>query len=217
VSLGWGLLLLCSYGPLCDRLLSPFEDRYHAFGAADSLLALDRQVRYVTVLGGGHTSDYSLPPSGRLSASSAVRLLEGVRIQRALNGTKLLLSGGSIVDPRSNAEAMRDVALQLGVPDSVIMLQTAPTNTEGEVLSLKQHVGDAAMVVVTSASHMPRAIAMFEHFGLHPIPAPTDQLVKHRQQLDPSRLFPSVAGLQESERASYELFATIWAKITGAL
>jgi len=144
-------------------------------------------------------------------------LLEGIRIQRALTGTRLFLSGGAVVDPRSNAEAMRDVALGLGVPDSAISLQTAPTNTFGEVLSLKQRLGSAPFVVVTSASHMPRAIAMCERLGLHPIPAPTDQLVKQRQQFDASRLVPSILYLLESERASYELYGTLWAKIRGEL
>ncbi len=217
VTAGSLLVFLFSWAPISDLILGPLEDRYHAFGQADSLLAVQSGTRYVAVLGGGNVSDPRLPPTGKLKEPSSVRLTEGIRIQRAIPGSKLILSGGAIADPQSNAEAMRDVALQLGVPDSNIILQTSPTNTHEEVVGFRERVGGAPIVVVSSAAHLPRAIAMFEKAGMHPLPAPTDQLVKRRQQTDPSRLFPMARYLLASDRAVYEWYATLLARVRGEL
>jgi uncharacterized SAM-binding protein YcdF (DUF218 family) len=40
---------------------------------------------------------------------------------------------------------------------------------------VKQAIGDAPFLLVTSASHLPRAMIFFQR-GLHPLPAPANQM-----------------------------------------
>jgi uncharacterized SAM-binding protein YcdF (DUF218 family) len=46
-------------------------------------------------------------------------------------------------------------------------------------------------VLVTSAIHMPRSVALFRKQGMDPIPAPAGQTAKARQVLTPELFFQS--------------------------
>ena len=46
---------------------------------------------------------------------------------------------------------------------------------------VKEIVGKDKFILVTSASHMLRAMALFRKQGMEPIPAPTDYMVKERE------------------------------------
>jgi len=217
VAAGSVMLLLLSYAPVANMILAPLENRYHGFGDQDSVLAARLGVRAVVVLGGGHVSDPELPYSGQLGSVSVVRLVEGIRIYRMMAGGKLILSGGAIFDPAPNAEAMRLVALELGVPDSDIALQPEPQDTYEEVRSLRDRLGNSPFVIVTSASHMPRAMALLEKAGMHPIPAPTNQLVKQSRQFETSYVFPEALSLLKVETALHEYYGLIWGRLLGDL
>src|SRR5699024_10003189 len=143
---------------------------------------------WVVVLGGGVNSDPKLPPVKRLTSSSNARLLEGLRIYRALPHAKLILSGGlPNVKPDSitTADAMANVAVRWGIPEQDIVLDRFADNTEAEAKAVAGKVeSDDLVIVVTSASHMPRALALFDaqHIAAVPAPVPptvTDKEPKH--------------------------------------
>ncbi len=54
-----------------------------------------------------------------------------------------------------------------------------PKDTEEEAAAVKQAIGDAPFLLVTSASHLPRAMIFFQQEGLNPLPAPGES-VGHR-------------------------------------
>ncbi len=58
------------------------------------------------VLGGGHASAPDLPANSQVNGATLGRLVEGVRLHRAIPGSKLLLSGGAVFDPVPEAEIM---------------------------------------------------------------------------------------------------------------
>ena len=60
---------------------------------------------------------------------------------------------------------------------------------------------------------MPRAMALFEKQGMHPIPAPTDHKVKERQAISPEMFFPSADGLNKTKKAFKEYLGLTWAKL----
>ncbi|MEE1974343.1 ElyC/SanA/YdcF family protein, partial [Maribacter flavus] len=68
------------------------------------------------------------------------------------------------------------VAESLGIPRSEIIVLDKPKDTEEEAEAVKQTIGDAPFLLVTSASHLPRAMIFFQHVGLNPLPAPANQL-----------------------------------------
>lgn len=58
--------------------------------------------------------------------------------------------------------------------------------------------------IVTTASHMPRSVALFKTNGMRPIPAPIGHRVKEIQKFRPAMFFPSAKGIDKLEQVFYE-------------
>ncbi|MFQ5779371.1 MAG: envelope biogenesis factor ElyC [Nitrospiria bacterium] len=220
VSIGFCLILLLSYGSVSDTLLKPLERRYEPYDIELSSSSNNghlSKIKYVVVLGGGHTSDQSLPLTSQIANAALVRLVEGIRIYREHHGSKLILSGGIGFDPIPNATIMARIAIDLGVNEKDIVIESRSKDTKDEAKLIKPLVGNAPFILVTSASHMPRSIAMFKKLGMNPIPAPIGHRVKDRQGLRPDLFFPDASSLGKSERAFYEYLGIIWAKLRGQI
>lgn len=149
------------------------------------------------------------------SSVSLVRLVEGIRLQKVLPGSKLILSGGSPFDPVPNAKVMADVALALGVKEEDIILESLSRDTKDEAQGVLNVVGGDRFVLVTSASHMPRSVALFEHLGMRPIPAPVGHHVKARLGMSPAMFFPKAGGLLKAQMAVHEYLGLVWARMRG--
>ena len=174
-------------------------------------------VKWIVVLGGGHISDPQLPVTSQIEESTAVRLMEGIRLQRMIPGSKLILSGGIGFDPVSDAEIMEALAKAIGLEKQHIVLEAESKDTKDEARIVKEIVGDDRFVLVTSASHMPRSMALFKKQGMNPIPAPTGHWVKREQGMGPEGSFPDAGGLRKAERAVYEYLGLVWAMIRGEI
>ncbi|NQT09872.1 MAG: envelope biogenesis factor ElyC [Desulfobacteraceae bacterium] len=205
------LLALFSYGSIADVCLKSLEDKYpplvdlHQFS----------DVKCVVVLGGGHNSDPKLPITGQIGDSSLFRLLEGVRIHKKLPESKLILSGSGVYDPVSNAMVMAGVAKIMSIGDNKLILEELSKDTKDQARLIHKIVGDERFILVTSASHMPRAMALFQKLGMKPIPAPTDYMVKERQGIGPHIFFPNTDSLRKMERVFYEYLGLGWAWLRG--
>ncbi|MBU0730382.1 MAG: YdcF family protein [Proteobacteria bacterium] len=215
---GFILFVLLSNSGFSSMILSPFEKKVPPDAA--QLSGGEHRpgkypVRFVIVLSGGHATDPDLPVTSYLSHSSLVRLVEGIRLMRYYPGSRLLLSGGKVFDKNSEASSMKDVALGLGVDERHIVLEEQSRDTNDQARLIKAIVGDSITVLVTSASHMPRALAMFHRNDMRPIPAPTGHLVQKNRNFNVLHWFPSAENLRKSERAFYETLGTLWAKLRG--
>ena len=220
VSVGLVILTLFSYSIITNRLLRPLERRYDTFEIIRSSSAVletenEPSIKFVVVLGGGHISDPELPPISQIGKDSLVRLIEGIRIYRKYPGAKLLLSGGAVFDPVSEAEIMARVAREIGVPERDIILESKSQDTRDEALFIKPIVGDEPFVLVTTASHIPRSMALFKKLGMNPIPSPIGHSVKDRQELSPTFLFPGTGSIRNAELAIHEYLGLTWAKLRG--
>jgi len=206
-----GVLLLgtLSYESISEKLLKPLEDRYlpmiHPMNLED--------VRWIVVLGGGHTSDRRLSATSQISELSLFRLVEGIRLHHELPRTKLILSGGKVFDPVSEAKGMAEVALALGVKEENLVLEEVSKDTSEQARLIHGLIKEDRFILVTSAAHMPRSMALFKKVGLHPVPAPTDYQVKEGQGTHPRRFYPTADGLIKSQRAFYEYSALFWTKV----
>ena len=194
------LLLLFGYGFVSNRMLGSLERQYQP--VADAREAAGR-VRWVVVLGGGSSSDQSLPEGARLSEASLVRLVEGVRLQRQLPESRLLLSGGSVFGSDPDAETMRALAVGLGVDPAALVLDTVSPDTETQAEVVRAQLGSEEFFLVTSASHMRRSVALFKKVGTNPIPAPTHFLVHESSGLSPGDFFPGSGGFRRAETVAY--------------
>jgi uncharacterized SAM-binding protein YcdF (DUF218 family) len=197
VSIGVLLLLLLSNAQIGDLLLSPLESRYPPL-ADPSALRKDSQapIRWVAVLGGGPIRS---------------RFIEGARVQKMLPGSKLLLSVGS--DDGSSTDDAIELAQMIGLRrENLIIFQNA-RDTREEVERMSRTIGADRFVLVTSASHMPRAVALFQGADMNPLPAPTEYLVKSRSSYE--NWLPSAGSIYLSERAIYEYLGLLWLRLVG--
>ena len=174
-------------------------------------------IEWVVVLSGGSSSDAHLPVTGRLSHASLVRLVEGIRIHRKLLKSKLILSGGGAFNTVAEAKTMADVAVALGMNDEDIVVESESKDTKDQARLIRKIVGNNRFVLVTSASHMPRSMALFEKRGMRPIPAPIGHKVKERQNITPAIFFPSAGRIAKMEHAFYEYLGLVWAKLRGQI
>ena len=223
VTIGALFLLTLSYGAASNRLLAPLETLYPTYDlwrASDTVRA-EQAFAYVVVLGGGHSSDPRLPPSSQLSAASLVRLVEGIRIHREHPGSTLVLTGGTVFDPVPEAETMYALAVQLGVDPADLVAESGSRDTKDQARIIQAMVGDQPFVLVTSAAHMPRSMALFRKQGADPVPAPTGHMVKGsaaaKWSPSPRDFFPNGTDLRKAEIAIYEYMGIVWGRLRNLL
>ncbi len=209
----FGVLLFASlsYNAVSDRLLKPLEYQYPPL-VLNKASDISPPVKWLVVLGGGHTSDPRIPVTSQLSEESLVRLIEAVRLLKELPGDKLILSGGSCYGTVSEAETMARVARAIGVNREDLVLETASRDTKDQAKNIRSIVESNNFILVTSASHMSRTIALFKKLGMNPIPAPVGQRVTERG-ISPRDFYPDPGALSKAERAVYEYLGIAWAKL----
>ncbi len=217
VSLGVVLLAFSSFKFTSELMLRPLEYKYPAFDQATNSGEADGKPAFVVVLGGGHTSTTELPLMSQIGSSSLVRLIEGIRIQRQIPASKLLLSAGRVFDPVPTAEIMAQIAEFLGVDEKDIIIESNSRDTKDQARIIKSIVQGDRFVLVTSASHMPRSMALFKKLGMDPIPASTGHLVVKSRSISPGIFFPASGNIEKTEKAVYESLGIMWAKLRGLI
>jgi len=220
VTVGIFLMLLLSYGVISDQLIRPLERKYEPdnMQLQNQIPAEERiSIKFIVVLGGGHTSDIKVPITSQLGEDSLTRLIEGIRLHRKFPAMKLILSGGSVFDPIPEAKVMADLAKEIGVNENDIILESKSQDTIDEANLIKTIVNNDKFFLVTSASHMPRSMAMFKKLGMHPIPAPTGHEVKDKKYFNPYSFFPGAGNILNSDKAIHEYLGILWAKLRGQI
>jgi uncharacterized SAM-binding protein YcdF (DUF218 family) len=220
VTLGTVLLLLLSTSLVSEGLLVSLEQRYPALLPNETISwgkNSSASPKWIVVLGGGHVSDPRLPANSQIGTVALGRLVEGVRLHKAIAGSKLLLSGGAVFDPVPEAEVMAQVAVLLGVKSEDIVLESNSRDTADQAKVIAKMVGKEKFILVTSAAHMPRSMALFRKYGLQPIPAPTNFQAPKSQSSSPVRFFPGVGSLVQTQAVMHEYLGLAWAWLRGDL
>ena len=220
VALAGVMLFLFSSHFFSLILLMPLESRYPPLfltPGAPAAVGL-REAKFIVVLGGGFWSDASRPVALQLDDASIARLVEGVRASKVLNSCKLILSGGPEPDGVSSAaQTMAQLAQDLGVNRQDMILEAQSHDTEDEARLVAPIVGEQPFILVTEASHMPRAMALFRKHGTHPIADPVSFRTSHSLAMSPDELFPGAEKLYGSQRAIHEYLGLAWEKIRGKI
>lgn len=174
----------------------------------------------VVVLAGGILPKGSLRPTHELTELAMHRTICGADLFQQGWAPRLLLAGGDAMvfgeGPKESIE-MKKLATRLGVPANAIVVETRSRTTYESAVETKQILGDATVIVVTSAHHIPRALALFRKQGLEPIGYPCGYMARNRPgdvwDGNPFALIPTVWALSESTRAVSELVGTVayWA------
>ncbi len=138
------------------------------------------QYDIVVVLSGMTYPELTLDPQVQFNASSE-RFIEPLRLYHQEKISKILISGGSgsFDQPElKETPALRELALQLKVNDTDVLIETESRNTfENAKFSaeiLNSNFNNPKVLLVTSASHMKRAMACFKKQGIDASPYPVD-------------------------------------------
>lgn len=158
------------------RLVRPLEVRYPPIGelTAGHLPARVAACRYVVVLGAGNGYTPGVAALDELSTSARARISEAARVLRVLPDARLLVSGPGEDDHETHATVLERAAVSLGIAAERIGRIEHARDTEDEAAAVKRRVGDQPVMLVTSAWHMPRAVALFASAGVSVVPCPTD-------------------------------------------
>jgi uncharacterized SAM-binding protein YcdF (DUF218 family) len=208
VLLGIGWLWLWSMPIASDAIRLSLEGRF-PHQPAEELPEADA----VVILGGGISAGGPEAPYPNLG-SAADRVWHAARIFHADKVPLVLSSGGSISWLESNTPST-DPTLQflidLGVPAESIVLEDRSRTTRENALYTAELLKERELqrvLLVTSAVHMPRAIATFQAAGVDVVPAATDFEVRTRPTHLLRRL-PSAEALERSTGALKE-YLGLW-------
>ncbi|WP_159564557.1 envelope biogenesis factor ElyC [Budvicia diplopodorum] len=207
ITFSWLALLLLSLQPVADRLLMPSEKQYPTYRETTP-------VDFIVVLGGGYTYNAEWAPSSNLFPNSLPRVTEGVRLYLQHPGAKLIFTGAAALsNPQPSAKVAAMVAQSLGVPERDIIVLDQAKDTIEEAQAVAQIASQKRLLLVTSANHLPRAMAIFQSQGLNPLPAPANQMATLGPLNPWEKIFPSAYYLSHSERAWYEALGSLWLKV----
>lgn len=184
----------------------------------------------IVVLGG--STRPADPPRPWVDVTEAGdRVLHGAQLYQAGKAPKLILSGGRIAwrgggSPES--DDMAQIAMAMGVPRRDIIEDPTSLNTYQNAVNVKailQQEGISQILLVTSAMHMPRSLAIFQKQGIDAIAAPTDFLISERTVAEVSgtrqarllSLLPDAQNLDDVSRAIKEYIGLVVYRLRGWL
>ena len=213
--IAFGLIALCLGGVVLSTSFLPRWMSLKLENQYARVTQVDPNVHWVVVLGGGVAGIEAMPASDALSSASLRRFLEGLRVYRNLPEAKLILSGGSRRGMQY-ADSVRfdELAEMFDVPAVDRVLESDSINTADEARLMKPWLKDEPFYLVTSATHMPRSMALFEHQGLHPIAAPCDYTgFQYEKKMFLKKLLPSISNVAIFNAAWHEYLGLLWAKV----
>ena len=172
------LLLVASIPVVADRALLMVQGDFVRLRPTD----VPRHETVVVLAGSvGYTRGRSgpMPDWG----STVDRVLAGIELMRAARAERVIFSSGKLLfdGVPSQGEQARNLALAMGVSDARIVLSAAAENTVDEARLIRPLFAAAdaagprpAIILVTSANHMPRASMIFRAAGFDVTPYPVD-------------------------------------------
>lgn len=206
------LLYFLSIDPVSDALINPLEGNYPAWKGTPV------KADAIVVLGGG-ARDESWRGLGTVPSDvSLERVVTAVRVYRALH-IPLVITGGNGDPSRRGiveAKAMGRVAAGLGVPEKDMTILAGPRTTIESAAAAKSKVKGKRIVLVTSAFHMKRAVAMFKAQGFDPYPAPAGYMGEQRKLAFYS-FIPRIDNFNTSAIALSEYLSLAWYGIMGRI
>ena len=213
---GIGLLYALSITPVQNSLLLPLEEQYGPFHVQEQETQLQesrgKNPEYIVVLGGGLSG-------GRLRgvelSNTAYKRAGRAFVIHRLTGLPIIITGGAVY-PQQKREPEAAVAkralIELGTAPSLIITETRSRNTWENAQYVKEMTGDTAVILITSAFHMPRSVLSFEAHGIETTPAPTDFRIDRvpRTFID---YLPSMGRLHNSATALHEHIGLLYYRL----
>ena len=203
-------LTIMSLMPVSQKFGRSLENTYPPLMQTDTSQSFD----YILVLGSGGVADPTLPPTGQLSATALSRFMEALRLLHANPNAKLVLSGSGMGDLLSHAQLLENLAISVGVKKYQIMRLDNTLDTDDEARLMSALIQDKSAVLVTSATHMERAMSLFDKYDSSPTPSPANYIAQSRSGDIPTHYYiPSAYYLNKSKASWHEYLGILQNKI----
>jgi uncharacterized SAM-binding protein YcdF (DUF218 family) len=214
------LLLMLSSSLIATPLIGSLESWYQP----PKLTPSDR-FDAIVVLGGGVNEKGSLRPAVEPNSYSRNRTTCGVDLYQQGYAPTLVLTGGDarVFGTGSQiAVEMKRWALRLGVPESAVKIDTEARNTYENATGSKRLLGPVSILLVSSASHLPRAVPVFIKQGFRVTPAPCDYFSQNLPReswgdIDLFDFLPNDISLQQTTEAVTEMAGIVVYWLAGKL
>ena len=201
-------LLICSMSYPSVLLTKHLEDKY-------PVIHLDtkewRKTEAIVVLACNYSEDDNLPFVSRWPTCSLQRNLHAALMYRE-HPMPIFLAGDILgsKDEESQANHNKYFFEKMGVDSADIFIISKGINTESEVNALASILNGKHISLVTSASHLPRAVYYFEEKNIQVLPIPVEHF--SRINVGPMVGLPNATSLYRSERAIHEYLGLIYQK-----
>ena len=207
----WLLLLLLSMPAVSSWLAATLEhakpiDTTHPLPQADAIVILSGDIYPSAPEYGGKDT---------IGLLTLMRLRYGAWLHRK-TGLPMLVTGGRLQPGYRPLGEMMAETLEEEFGLKARWVETESLNTMGnakESAKLLHESGVKRILLVTSATHMPRARWAFEAEGFEVVPAPTG--IAHEGDLLPGDFLPRSGALQESSFALHEWLGRAWYRMVG--
>jgi uncharacterized SAM-binding protein YcdF (DUF218 family) len=199
--------------PLPDIMIRYLETRY----PPPSLLT---QSDAVVVLTGMLDLEASTPDKFEFY-DGVERILTGMQLVKDGYGQKLIIAGGSgdLYDQTvSEAKLLKAFAIDFGMPEEQILIDPSSRNTHENAVntkSLMEQHNISSIILVTTASHLPRAMGCFKKLEVHPIPYGVDYHSPPSLEYHFSNFIPDVGALRKTSSVIHEYIGLLAYKLAG--
>lgn len=203
------ILWISSMPAFSSYLVASLERRFLPFPVAESPSA-----DAIMVLGGCvGAADYPRLEVDLTDASD--RVLHAARLYRAGKAPMVIATGGAIKwlgSKTPEAHSISRLLQEWGVPASAVIMEPGSLNTYQNAVNTKRLLdgrGLKTVLLVTSAMHMPRALATFRAAGINVIPSPTDYGAADREEFTILDFLPDAEALADTTRAIKEYLGLV--------
>lgn len=193
---------LGTVGPIASEVLAKNERQI-------AVPQLTQAPDYIVVLGSGHVSDPELSLVAQLYYPALARITQGVMLAHQYPNSQLVFTGYAGADNVTAADKGAEVAIRLGIQEQRIHRYPTPRNTAEEAQATATLLANQQVLVITSASHLPRAVALFQDSGVNVTGYPTAHLIKATEPRDWSDWWPKADNWLVFERWVYEQLAKV--------
>ncbi len=201
---------------VAERLAGGLEKQYPPIELSRSPSA------EVAIVLGGAIAEPAAPRVELELTYDSSKLLHAARLYRLGKIKQLLLIGGNLpwnAYPVTEAELMRQLLIEWGIPQDAIRVAGQSRNTFEnaiEAAQLQDTIKFSSALLVTSAMHMPRAMAVFQHAGI-PVTASSVEITAVNYPPSIMDWVPSATALSMTTAAMKEMIGLLVYRLRGRL
>jgi uncharacterized SAM-binding protein YcdF (DUF218 family) len=202
----WGTLILAL--PLGHIIIRPLETRY-------PVPTPPADISGILMLTGAERLTLSAENGQPVLNEAGERVVAARMLFQKYPTSTLVVIGGVREKGLQDTEVARQILMGTGVPARQLKLVSGTVDTCTNAQAAKTIMTEGqTWLLVTSAAHMPRAMACFQKHGLKPVPYPVD--FRGRKDIWRPLFSPgTLSNLTAFDLASHEWIGLVWYRLSG--